>query len=97
ARVEHDGHEALARLVERIPELLLALLEEDRGLRQERFFVDHALVERPRVLRETQRAERAEQLREVDRVDERMADRQRRLLGIDVDRRRVDLEVLFSR
>ena len=91
--VEHADDRAVARLLERVEEHALALRVMIERLLQERLLVDHALVQRPGVLGEAERRELAQQLRQVDRVDPRPGDRQRRLARIDVDRRDVQVEV----
>jgi hypothetical protein len=75
-------------------EHLLALAVDVVGLLQEGAVVDDALVEGPGVLGEAERAVGADPLLEVRGVVGRMRDRHGRLLGVDVEGRDVEREVL---
>ena len=74
--------------------IVLPLAIDVVGLLQEDALVGDAFVERPGVLGESERRVRADPLGQVRRVVERVRHRHRRLLGIEVDRRHVQREVL---
>ena len=94
ARVKYTCHQALVRFLDRIPQLRFALIAVDPRLLEEGLLINHTLVQRPRVFGKAQRRERSERLCQVDRVHERMRDGHRRRIRIDVDRRRVDPDVI---
>ena len=80
-------------LVERVQEHRLALVVHVEALPDELVVVQDALVQGPGVLGQAERGVRALLLGQVDRIHRRVADRHRRLLGVDVDRRDVEPEL----
>jgi hypothetical protein len=92
--VEHADQGAPAQAVEGGEEHVLALAVDVVGHLEEGAVVDHSLVERPGVLGETQGRVGADPLREVGGVVARVGDGHRRLLGVEVDRRDVERDVL---
>ena len=91
--VEDAGDQTARDLVERVEEHRLALAVHVEALLDELVVVDDVLVEGPGIFGQAERGERALLLGEVDRVHRRVADRHRRVLGIDVDRRDVQPEL----
>ncbi len=91
--VEDADHRAALDLLQRVEEHRLALGMHQVGLVEERLLVQHALVQPPGVLGQPERRVAPQQLGQVDRVGEGVRDRQRRLVGVDVDRRHVQPEV----
>ena len=96
AGVEHARHDAPRRLFQRIAEHRLALVHQVVGLCEKVAAGDDAFVQRPRVLRHPERRIQAEQLRQVGRVERRMADGQRGLLRIDLNRRDIQRKLGFG-
>ena len=92
--VEDADQAAAVEPIERGEEHLLALAVDVVGLLQERPIVGHALVERPGVLGQAERRVGPHLLGEVRRVVRRMRDGHRRRLGIEVDGRHVEREVV---
>ncbi len=92
--VEHADQRALAQPAQAREEHVLPFAIDVVGLLQEHALVGDALVERPRVLGEAQGGIRADPLRQVHRVVERVRHRHRRLGGIEVDGRHVHREVV---
>ena len=64
-----------------------------RALLGEVLVFEHLLAQPPRVLGQAQRGIRTLPLRQVDRIDRRVADRHRRVFRIDVDGRHVEFEL----
>ena len=92
--VEDAGQTPPPQALQSGEEHLLPLTVDVVRLLEEGRIVRHALVERGRVLRQTQSGEVADPFRQVGRVVRRMRDRHRRLLGVDVDGRQVERGVL---
>ena len=95
-RVEHARDHAFAGAFEGRLEHRLALRADLLGLLQERLFVDDPFVQGPGVLRQAERGEIAEQLRQVRRVERGMGDRKRRLFRVDGDGRQVQADFRFD-
>ena len=91
--VEDAGDQPARDLVDRVEEHLLALAVHVEALLDELVVVDDVLVEGPGVFGQAERRERALLLGQVDGVHRRVADRHRRVFGIDVDRGDVQPEL----
>ena len=93
-RVEHADHGPFTHPLERGEEHVLALPIDVVRLLEKRPVVDHPFVQSPGVLGETQRREFPELLREVGSVVVGMGDRHGGAVGIEVDRREIQRNVL---
>ena len=90
--VEDADAQALRHLVQAVEEHRLALAIDVQALPQEVLVVEDVLVQAPGVFRQAQRGERPLPIGQIDRIDRRVADRQRRVFRIDVHGRDVKLE-----
>ena len=91
--IEDAGHRPPSGLLHRIEQHLLALVMDQVGQFEEGLLVQHALVQPPGVLGQTQRGITTQRLGKIDRIGERVRDGQRRLVRIDVDRCHVELQM----
>ena len=83
-------HRPCLRLIERIKEHLLAVVMISVSLREKGIVIEHVLVERPGIFRKTESGKRAVELREINRVSNRVRNWQIGMTRIDVHRRDVD-------
>ena len=91
--VEDADAQPLRHLFQPVEEHRFALAIDVGALLDEMIVGEHLFAEAPSIFREAQCGERTLALGQIDRIDGRIADGHRRMLGIDVDRRRVEIEI----
>src|SRR5690606_20532324 len=92
AGIEYADTKSFRSTLEGVEEHALALIMHEVGLLEEAAVVEHSFIPPPRIFQQAEGAEVALAFRDPGWKENRMTDRKRRLFGIDIHRRHVQLD-----